>query len=161
MVTGRERERERENRKKKKMGGFPNHRAEKGKEEGIFVLPAPKIVDGVRSFCSSDSKDRRNPLNLRKSSDLPSKKSPPLPVFCPIFDPFLGAEDRRCEVFDLRGRRSKIEDGSFYDLRRLTSKIVKRGFFHLRRRKIEESRSIFDLRSRKMEEPLSIFDLRS
>ena len=89
------------------------------------------------------------------------------PVFCPIFDPFFEAEDRRRGVvFDLRGRRSKIEDGrgsSIYG-----SEHRRWGVFDFRASKIEkpphlrssepEDRRTPDLRSSepKIEESLHL-----
>ena len=67
-----------------------------------------------------------------------SEEEVPAPpsFFRSIFDPFFGAEDRRLKIrgfFDLRLRRSKIEDRGV--LRSSGPKIEDGGFFDLRLRR--------------------------
>ena len=83
-------------RKKEKVEGVLRSSGREGGRWGVFVLPAPKIVDGG----SSEPEDRRTPP-------------------CSIFGT---GRSKNPPIFDLRSSTPKIEEPPIYDLRSSTPK---------------------------------------
>ena len=92
-------------RKKKLVGGALRSSGREVEDGGFFVLRAEKAEDRGRFFV----------LRIRKIEESPCSNNPPhfrrspTPLFArPIFDSFLGTEDRRWRI--IRSSRPKIED---------------------------------------------------
>ena len=106
--------------RRRRWGGFFDLRVEKVEHGGFFVLPAPKIDGGV--LRSSDPANRRTPPSSKNPPS--SKKSQPPRLLSDLRRILRGRRSKMGGFFDLRSRRSKIEDGGrFFDLRLRRSKM--------------------------------------
>ena len=100
---------------------------------------------------SSDPKDRRTPPIFEEPLPYPRRSPTPLSVFCPLFYPICGAENRRwrgSSIFEAEHRRLKMRKSSIVGSE-------DRRWGVLRSSEPEDRRilPISDLRSRKIEEP--------
>ena len=134
-------------------------RLSEGKGNGCFlgeptlrhpVLPRPappgRLLCAGASFFLASKNGETLPISIflvEGTTKTPSSSSAYSPTMWPmaIFDPIFGSEDR-ISFFDLRGRRSKIEDERFSDL-----PVPKIEDWVSSNPKIEEPSPIFHLRS--------------
>ena len=90
--------------------------AGKVEDEGFFVLRAEKVGDGAGFLVLQTSKIENSP-HLRRTAHL--RRSPtPLALLSSDLRPILQGRRSNMGVFDLRGRRSKVDPGHPCDEKR-------------------------------------------
>ena len=92
------------------------------------VLRSSSRESGRWGFLFLRCRKIEEPPHLRRIRPFFEKSHTLSSVFRSIFDPLFGVDDRRWGFFDLRSRRSKIEDRRFFVFRLRRSKM---GFFYL------------------------------